>query len=154
MSEARERVVRRAARVVLVDGAGRVLLIRGQDPARPEAGTWWICPGGGADDGESLEDAARREVLEETGLTVGDLGPVVLEREVGFEFDGLWVQQAEVFYLVRGVAGPELDTSGWNDLERRALLELRWWPVTELVGTSEIIYPEALPNLLQQWGIG
>ena len=42
-----ERLVREAARVLLVDEADRVLLIEGFDPAAAELGTWWITPGGG-----------------------------------------------------------------------------------------------------------
>jgi 8-oxo-dGTP pyrophosphatase MutT (NUDIX family) len=42
---------RRAARVILIDERGRVLLLRGSDPGRPEAGTWWFTPGGGVEPG-------------------------------------------------------------------------------------------------------
>jgi ADP-ribose pyrophosphatase YjhB (NUDIX family) len=52
-------IERVAARVVLLDRAGRVLLFRGCDPWQPAAGIWWITPGGGVEPGESLEQAAR-----------------------------------------------------------------------------------------------
>jgi 8-oxo-dGTP pyrophosphatase MutT (NUDIX family) len=144
-------VHRRAARVILVDHRDRVLLIRGHDPARPDAGQWWITVGGGADEGETLADAARREVREETGLRVAELGDVVLEREVVFEFEGRWIRQDEVFYLVRlGRSAAGLDTSGWNDLERRSLLELRWWALADLATTGDTVYPEGLAGLLQK----
>src|SRR5882672_9447042 len=80
-------VRRQAARVILIDEAGRVLLFRGGDPHRPDAGTWWFTPGGGLDDGETIEDAAQREVREETGYVVTDLGAVVLERSIEFEVE-------------------------------------------------------------------
>ena len=50
---------RRAARVLLVDAADRVLLFAGSDPLRPGDGSWWFTPGGGLDDGED----ARTRVL-------------------------------------------------------------------------------------------
>lgn len=65
-----------AAGAVVQDERGRVLLVlRAYDP---EAGAWTI-PGGHVEPGESLQQAARREVFEETGLdvTVGaELGVV------------------------------------------------------------------------------
>lgn len=52
---------------VIVDGQGRVLLVkRGNEPRKGH----WSIPGGLLEIGESMVDGARREVLEETGLTV------------------------------------------------------------------------------------
>jgi ADP-ribose pyrophosphatase YjhB (NUDIX family) len=62
----------------VVFNAGRVLLIeRGKEPLRG----WWTLPGGLVETGERLECAVRREVLEETGLTVRPTGiAAVFER--------------------------------------------------------------------------
>jgi 8-oxo-dGTP diphosphatase len=55
------------AGAVIRDDGGRLLLVqRGHEPAR---GTWSL-PGGRVETGETLEQAAAREVLEETGLVV------------------------------------------------------------------------------------
>lgn len=56
-----------------VAGEPAVLLIRrGQEPLKGE----WSLPGGAVELGETLEEAIRREVLEETGLAVETIGIV------------------------------------------------------------------------------
>jgi ADP-ribose pyrophosphatase YjhB (NUDIX family) len=52
---------------VVQDAAGRLLLIRRGHA--PHAGLWSL-PGGRVEAGETLEQAVRREMLEETGLLV------------------------------------------------------------------------------------
>jgi ADP-ribose pyrophosphatase YjhB (NUDIX family) len=61
-------VQRVAAYVVCVDAARRLLLCRLSDQTTNPG--MWTLPGGGIDFGEHPEDAARREVLEETGYAV------------------------------------------------------------------------------------
>ena len=53
--------------LIVVDGA--LLLVRRNN--EPVKGEWWV-PGGRIHKGESLEEALRREILEETGLELKD----------------------------------------------------------------------------------
>lgn len=55
------------AAVIILDPSGHLLLLE-----RADTGGWGL-PGGFMDPGESLEETARREVREETGLDVTDL---------------------------------------------------------------------------------
>lgn len=55
---------------VVVDGEGRVLLIRRKNP--PFEGQYAL-PGGFVDVGETVEAAAKRELMEETGVKAGKL---------------------------------------------------------------------------------
>lgn len=138
-----------AARALLVDEQGRVLLLEGRDVSRPEVGTWWFTPGGGVDGGESPEEAVRREVYEETGIEIGELGPIVLERETEFDFEDVHYRQAETFYLVH-VANQEVSATHWTEIEKRSIVSTRWWNVDELATTDAVVYPETLASLLHQ----
>jgi 8-oxo-dGTP diphosphatase len=55
--------------IVVIKGDHVLLCRRGKPPS---VGSWTL-PGGAQDLGETCEAAARRELLEETGLTVGEL---------------------------------------------------------------------------------
>ncbi len=137
------------ARVLVVDAESRVLLLRGRDPADPGSGTWWFTPGGGVDPGETIEQAASREVAEETGLVATDLGPPVWERTAEFGFLGRRYRQRESFFLVR-VRSHQVDTSGWTKVERDSIEDYRWWSVDELADTAEVVYPRSLAAELER----
>jgi 8-oxo-dGTP diphosphatase len=73
--------------VILVDAAGQILMqLRDDIPTIVDPGCW-VVPGGVVDPGESPEDGARRELLEETGYRAGRLVQAferVLDRPEGF----------------------------------------------------------------------
>ncbi|WP_431935102.1 NUDIX hydrolase [Micromonospora sp. RP3T] len=139
---------RRAARVLLIDAAGRVLLFEGSDPARP-GHRYWFTPGGGLDPGETPAQGAARELAEETGLRLApaELGAPVWSETVEFPFDGVWYRQEQEFFLLR-VAGWVVDTAGFDEIERASVHGHRWWVVTELAATTERYYPPDLPDRL------
>jgi 8-oxo-dGTP pyrophosphatase MutT (NUDIX family) len=136
-------ILRTSGRVLLVDGADRVLLLRGSDPAAPGAGDWWFTPGGGLDPGESAEQGARRELREETGLDLAEVGLPVWVRTAEFTFLGRRYRQAETFFLAR-VDGHVVDFSGHTEVERDAVHEFRWWTLDELDASEVIVYPTTL----------
>lgn len=59
---------------VAVRQGGKILIVR--RASHDYLGGQYELPGGGVDEGETLEAAARRELLEETGLRVADVSTV------------------------------------------------------------------------------
>jgi ADP-ribose pyrophosphatase YjhB (NUDIX family) len=111
-----------SAGALILDHAGRVLLQR-----RGDDGLWSI-PGGAMELGETLEEAARREVREETGLAVEGLSLVCVLS--GPEFFHTYPNGDQVYmvcavFVAHGVRGtPALDEA--------ETLELRFFDLAGL----------------------
>ncbi|MFF8293034.1 NUDIX hydrolase [Streptomyces sp. NPDC016309] len=142
-----ETPLRRVARVVLLDPEDRILLLHGHEPDDPSV-TWWFTPGGGVEGDETREEAALRELAEETGLTDVELGPVLWKRECAFPFAGRRWHQDEWYYLAR-TTRTAVVLGALTELESRSVAGLRWWTSAELSAARETVYPTRLAGLLR-----
>jgi TDG/mug DNA glycosylase family protein len=139
-----EPLPREAVRALVVDGGGRVLLLRWRQPFTGES--WWITPGGGANPGETSEESLRRELREEIGLDGFELGPQLFERTHVIPWNERLVGQHERFYLVRV---DRHDVAPTIDLEPENVVDHRWWTLAELETTTEQVAPDELPALVR-----
>ncbi|MBZ9637893.1 NUDIX hydrolase [Streptomyces sp. PSKA30] len=140
--------VRKVARVVLLDPQDRILLLHGHEPDDP-ADDWWFTPGGGLEGDETREEAAVRELAEETGITAVELGPVLWRRMCSFPFAGRRWDQDEWYYLAR-THQTATEALGLTELERRSVVGARWWTWQELTRAHETVYPTRLAELLRR----
>ncbi len=143
-------VDRPTSRLVLLDDADRILLFRATNEADPNA--FWFTPGGGVEPGETYEQAAHRELHEETGLTNATLGPCLWTHEITRRFapdhalhfrSRYYLIRTEAFDPIPAVLMPEEDymlEPNW----------FRWWTLDELHAHEgpEILVPRRLPQLL------
>lgn len=143
------RTTRRSSKVLLVDEEHSVLLFCGVDRTKPDIPPWWFAVGGGIERGETPQAAAIRETYEETGLTIGDPGPVVFTRRFAWDFEGEEYDQEEWFFLV-DTANFEPSSAGWTETESATIRGHRWWSIDELRATDEAFFPEDLADQLER----
>lgn len=138
--------IRRAARIILIDPAGRVLMFRFTVAGRPP---FWVTAGGECDPGESFDEAARRELLEETGITA-EPGPQIARIQPEFvTVEGEPVQADERYYIVHA-SSDVIDISGHTELEQRVMQEHRWFTPQELDNWHEAVFPANITQLLDK----
>ena len=140
---------RPSSRLIIIDRNNRVLLFRFMFKRGPLAGqSYWATPGGALEEGESFEDAACRELLEETGVLRDAVGQHVADQEFTLQLhDGEYVMAEERFFLVR-VADQSVSRDRWTPVEVEVMTDHRWWSVEELKSTSEAVFPETLVAIL------
>jgi 8-oxo-dGTP pyrophosphatase MutT (NUDIX family) len=137
--------LRRAARLIVLDPELRALMFRYDVPGRPP---FWVTAGGECEADESFEDAARRELLEETGF-VADPGPEVARKTPEFiTVEGEPVQADERFFLIR-VAEARIDTSRHTALEQQLMTQHRWFTLEELEDWPEAVFPADLATMIR-----
>ncbi len=122
---------RQAVRVLLLDDADRLLLVRFWDGDR----SWWCTPGGGIEPGETDEAAALREIHEELGTEAVDLGPHIWTRRHIGVIHGRTFDQSERIYLGR-VASFEPRPSP-EALREHGTDDIRWWTARRVGGGND-----------------
>jgi 8-oxo-dGTP diphosphatase len=141
---------RRTARVLVFDGAGRVLLIWFVVVRAEGEFCFWLTPGGEIEAGETELEAARREMREELGLEVQVVGPVYREA-TQFEHLGEMRDNVDYFFTARcAVDAPVL--RGVTAEEIAVMREIRWWGADEIEASGERFFPEDLAGRVREFG--
>lgn len=138
--------LRRAARVIVLDPDNRALMFRFDVADRPP---FWVTAGGECEPGESFDQAALRELFEETGITA-DPGEQIAQTTPEFvTVEGEPVQADERYYLVR-VAKAQIDTTNHTELEQKVMTRHRWFALAELRDWPEAIFPENIAEMVER----
>jgi 8-oxo-dGTP pyrophosphatase MutT (NUDIX family) len=148
-SQARPTIFRDSVRIAVVNDAGELLLLHTRDPVGGLE--WWELPGGGIEEDEPASDAARRELYEETGITIEAIGPLLGIVNGEFDFNGRHYRQREQVFAAR-VNSRDCRPGGLGSVERTAILDHRWWRPEDIAAAELRLYPTQLLQLLPRLG--
>lgn len=142
---------RPSSRLIVLSPENHVLLFRfcHKDDAL-DGKTYWATPGGGLEHNESFEQAALRELFEETGLTRKTAGPQIASRTFPMMLpSGENVLAEERFFIITADKS-DIDRSGWSNNEKEVIRDHYWWSLEELRQTNKIIFPlDLIINILE-----
>ena len=124
---------------VVVWRGSRILLVRRANP--PKAGEWAL-PGGAQELGETLFEAAIREVAEETSIVIQPARILtaldLIEREDGQVLYHYTLVEIVADYLSGEIAaGDDASDAGWFEVDEIAALDA-WDPVEKMVRLSQL----------------
>ena len=135
----------------VIDADNRVLLMHERRDIGSDR-SHWITPGGGVEPGESLVQAAIREVYEETGLRLeldAAAEPMYVER-VPFTLAGREIDQTNHYFLVRVPSGLPVAPAAHTEVEQLVVLGHRWWSLPELAASDVEREPVTMVELIER----
>lgn len=141
---------RKVARILLLNDNDEVLLVRhveGKAIPNPDDGwkTYWVPPGGGLEPNETFEEAAVRELKEETGIAIEKVERHLLSREFESIYAGKPIWQEDRFFFAR-ISDKPLETQPIID---EAIGDIKWWPVASINSSNGSFFPANIPELLK-----
>ena len=139
---------RPAARVICFDAEGRVLLMHWRDPH--DGAEIWEPPGGGLDEGETPFEAARRELVEETGLDPARVGDRFVDVRRNSYWKGRVYIGEEQFFAARyDTSSPPLSRDGLMPYEVEELLGHAWVAPADFGSLPGRLEPPSLAEIIQ-----
>lgn len=139
-------IERDAIRAILLTPEREILLLRIRPPEGGDG--FWITPGGGVEQGETIETALRRELMEELGLAQFVMGPLVWRRQHTFTWGDRRICQRERYYVV---STARFEPQMFDLTEAKLVDRFQWWPVQQLAHACERLTPLSLAEIVARF---
>lgn len=135
-------------RILLISKENKLLLMRVVDPSttgldKKPSNAFWCTIGGKIEQGETLQQAAYRELFEETGFNTDDieLGPIVWCGVHQMIISGKHVELDEKFIVAHLKSDQELNQDNFTENEKNVVTHTEWLSLDEILTHQEPIFP-------------
>lgn len=146
--------IRKAVRVLLINNNNQLLLMCVEDfdvstPDGTRNKRFWCTIGGGIERGESIEQAALREIYEETGIVqeAVALKSVVWHGVVDLMLKGVLTRLDESFIVAKTNQTTVALCSPTED-EKQVVKKMIWFSLEDIQKCPDVIFPVVLPDYL------
>ena len=143
---------RETARAFVTNPRGQLLLIKTHWDPGTGLPPRWLTPGGGIDAGETVAEAAARELWEELGLRISAESLQAPPAQLDFKIE--WAdsryETGRAYFFHHSVSDDFVpDHLNWTQNEHRDVLELRWWDIDAILTSDERFGPPGLADLIR-----
>ncbi len=154
--QAKENIpIRDSVKVLLLNQEKELLLIGYDDPKTTSVdnkynGKFWTPIGGKIEKGETLQEAALREIYEEATIKSDEikLGPIVWFGEFDLILSGILTHIKHRF--ITGFSNQKkLSLENLTEHEKSVVKEIKWFSLEEIKNCKDIIYPIVLRDHIQ-----
>jgi len=144
-------LIRKSSRAIVLNKQNQIFLFRYTFDFFAEGESIWITPGGALDEGESFEEALKRELFEEMGIELTEQASFVLYRTPLYELkNGEKVRSEERFYLVH-LDETEFSYVNWTESENKRMTAGKWWSVEEIKQSEEKFFSDDIVRILERF---
>ena len=149
-------VKRNSIRVILINDKKEILLMCVEDKKTTSSdgtysGPFWVLVGGGMEPGEDINEAAFRELNEETGFSMEDveLGPVVWRSETNMVLAGTPSHITDNYIVAKlKRKNCEISNENFTDWEKEVVRKVAWFSLEQIKKISDPVYPRGLADRL------
>jgi len=147
-------LTRKSSRAIVLNRQDQIFLFRYSFDFFAEKESVWITPGGALEEGESFEEALKREVCEELGIELTGQAPFVFYRNPLYELmSGETVRSEERFYFVY-CDDESFSYDGWSESETKRMTAGKWWSAEEIRQSEEKFFSADVVGILERLARG
>lgn len=146
--------IRKSSRAIVLNKKNEIFLFQYMFDYLEDCKAIWITPGGGLEEGESVEDALKRELFEELGVQIKEKCPEVYYRNPVYTLkNGEKVQSVEKFFLVI-LEDEEFSSERRTESEKKRMLAGKWWSAEEIERSEEAFFSKDVLRILHELSNG